>query len=158
MCEGRQETRNLSSQHSPGRHSEEALFVFSFAWESVIIWIRGGTQSPTCHPLVPTSLPCKGFIFHLDPITGLVKECGGYRWKGGYFFYPLGLWQSGGGSPHGWWTQVLHSESRRKGREWGGISPCWGVYRQLNVGFYQQHSAELLWHIYFLNLPQWWVC
>ena len=88
MCEGRQETRNLSSQHSPGRHSEEALFVFSFAWESVIIWIRGGTQSPTCHPLVPTSLPCKGFIFHLDPITGLVKECDGYRWKGGYFFTP----------------------------------------------------------------------
>lgn len=28
-------------------------------------------------PLVPTSLACKGFIFHLDPVTGLEKECGG---------------------------------------------------------------------------------
>lgn len=56
---------------------EEALFLFSFASESVIIRIRGGTCSPSCHPLVPTSLACKGFIFHLDPITGLEKECGG---------------------------------------------------------------------------------
>ena len=157
MCEGRQETRNLSPQHSPGPHSEEALFLFSFAWESVIIWIRGGTQSPTCHPLVPTSLPCKGFIFHLDPITGLVKECGGYRWKGGYFL-PLGTvtirrrittWVMNPGPP---------LRKPRDGKGMGEISPCWGVYQQLNAGLYQQRAAELLWHIYFLNLQQWWVC
>lgn len=53
----------LPSPQAEAKHLEEDLFLFSFAQESVIIWIRGGTCSPSCHPLVPTSWACKGFIF-----------------------------------------------------------------------------------------------
>lgn len=80
MCEGdrRHGTSLLSTAQVPARR--KPCFIFPLHGESVIIRIRGGTQSHYLSPSSANFLALQGFvIFHLDPITGLVKECGGYR-------------------------------------------------------------------------------
>lgn len=60
-----------------GYYLGEVSFLFFCVEESAIIWIRGRICFFFCYFRVLIFLVRKGFIFYLDLIIGLEKECGG---------------------------------------------------------------------------------